>query len=151
MLRRVLLALPLIVATSAALAQDQTPQQFLQSIYEPYRTDGFNGQPYDQPSRFFAPDLAQAIERDMREAKRRNEVPLLNGDPFLDAQDWKVTALAYATSMSADKLKAAGSVAFVNQGIPKGVALTMIRTPQGWRITDIVTANGSLRALYKLK
>ena len=151
MLRRVLLALPLIVATSAALAQDQTPQQFLQSIYEPYRNDSFKGQPYDQPSRFFAPDLAQAIERDMREAKRRNEVPLLNGDPFLDAQDWKVTALAYATSMSADKLKAAGSVAFVNQGIPKGVALTMIRTPQGWRITDIVTANGSLRALYKLK
>ncbi len=151
MLRRLLLALPAVVAAAAVLAQDQTPQQFLQSIYEPYRNDSFKGQPYDQPARFFAPDLAQAIERDMREAKRRNEVPLLNGDPFLDAQDWKVTALAYATSVSADKLKAAGSVAFVNLGEPKGVAIAMIRTPQGWRIADIVAPSGSLRALYKLK
>jgi hypothetical protein len=150
-LRRLLLALPILATVTRAVAQEQTPQQFLQSIYDPYRTEGFKGQPYDQPSRFFVPDLAQAIERDVREAKRRKEVPLLDGDPFLDAQDWKITAISYATSVSADKLKAAGAVAFINLGEPKGIALTMIKTPQGWRITDIVSPSGSLRALYKLK
>lgn len=151
MRRRLLLALPALAMTASAAAQEPTPHQFLQSIYEPYRSEGFKGQPYGEPARFFAPALAQAIERDMHDARRRKEVPLLDGDPFLDAQDWKITAISYATAVSADKLKAAGSVAFINLGEPKGIALTMIRTSQGWRITDIVAPSGSLRALYKLK
>jgi hypothetical protein len=143
------LALLLVSVPVVAAAQEQTPHQFLQSIYEPYRKPGFKGQPYWEVDRFFAPDLARAIDKDMAEAKKRKEVPTLDGDPFIDAQDWQVEAIAYTSSIKGDK--AAGAVSFVSLGTPKGVVLNMVKTPAGWRITDIVTANGSLRALFKLK
>ncbi len=146
-----LLALALLGLPVAATAQDQAPLAFVKAIYEPYKQPTFKGQPYDQPKRFFAPDLAAAIERDFAEAKKRNEVPTLDGDPFLDAQDWKVEAIYYAVEQSADKTKAVASVAFVSIGEPKGVVLSLVKTAQGWRITDVVGAVGSLRALYKLK
>jgi hypothetical protein len=130
-------------------AQQQTSQQFLAAIYEPYKKADFKGQPYWEASRWFTPDLAAAIDKDFAEAKKRKEVPTLDGDPFIDAQDWKVESLAYASSVSGDK--AAGAVSFTNFGEPKAVALTMVKTPAGWRISNIVTANGSLRALFKLK
>ena len=150
MLSRRVLALLLIVAPVAAAAQEQTPQQFLQSIYDPYRRPDFKGQPYWEVGRFFAPDLARAIDKDFAEAKKKKEVPTLDGDPFVDAQDWKIESVSYAVSMIKDG-KAAGAVALINLGEPKGVVLTLVKTPAGWRISDIVTANGSLRALFKLK
>ena len=149
MLSRRLLALGLLAVPAAAAAQEQTPQQFLQSIYAPYGKPDFKGQPYWEASRFFAPDLASAIDKDFAEAKKRKEVPTLDGDPFVDAQDWKIDSLAYATTLGGDK--AAAAVTFTNFGEPKGAVLSLIKTPAGWRIFNIVTANGSLRALFKLK
>jgi hypothetical protein len=150
-LRRLAFALPLLALPLTAGAQEQTAMDFVKSIYEPYRQANFKGQPYDQPKRFFTPDLAAAIERDFEEAKKRNEVPTLDGDPFLDAQDWKVETIAYAVSQGVDKTKASASVAFVNLGEPKGVVLSLLHTTQGWRISEIIAPSGSLRALYKLK
>lgn len=151
MLSRRVLALLLIVAPVAAAAQEQTPQQFLQSIYDPYRRPDFKGQPYWEVGRFFAPDLARAIDKDFAEAKKRKEVPTLDGDPFVDAQDWKIDSSALSITINRNGDKAAGAVALVNFGEPKAIALTLVKTPAGWRISDIITANGSLRALYKLK
>jgi hypothetical protein len=148
-LSRRLLALLLLAVPIAAAAQEQTPHQFLQSIYEPYKKTDFKGQPYWEASRYFTPDLARAIDRDFAEAKKKKEVPTLDGDPFIDAQDWKIETITYTSSVKGDK--AAGAVALVSLGEPKGIVLTLVKTPAGWRISDIVTANGSLRALYKLK
>jgi hypothetical protein len=148
-LSRRLLALLLFAVPVTAAAQEQTPHQFLASIYESYKKADFKGQPYWEANRFFAPDLARAIDKDFAEAKKKKEVPTLDGDPFIDAQDWKIDTLAYSSSVKGDK--AVGAVALVSLGEPKGIVLTMVKTPSGWRISDIVTANGSLRALYKLK
>jgi hypothetical protein len=135
-------ALPL-----AAHAQTQSPQTVLQSIYEPYLKAGFKGQPYWQLDRFFAPALARVIDADMREAKRRVEVPKLDGDPFLDAQEWDIENLAI--SVKADGPKATGEVTFDNFGKRTAVALDLVQTPVGWRIADIKGPSGSLSALYK--
>jgi hypothetical protein len=137
---------------SSAQAQ-QTAKEFLKSLYDPYfYIKDYKGQPYSEhPERFFAPDLAQAIVSDMREANKRNEVPTLDGDPFLDAQDWKVAELGYSVQTNGAGTKAAGAVSFLNFDEPKGLVISLIKTPQGWRISDIVGAGGSLRALYKLK
>jgi hypothetical protein len=149
-LRRRALSLAFAALPLGAAAQEQTPQQFLQSIYEPYKKTDFKGQPYWEVDRFFAPDLARAIDKDFAEAKKRKEVPTLDGDPFVDAQDWQVDSVVYAvTPIKGDK--AAGAVALISLGVPKGLALTLVKTPAGWRISDIAGANGSLRALYKLK
>ncbi|HTR83749.1 MAG TPA: DUF3828 domain-containing protein [Reyranella sp.] len=149
MLRRALIAALAIALPVAAAAQTLSAQDFLKSIYEPYQKEGFKGQPYWESKRFFAPDLAAAIDKDMELAKKKNEVPLLDGDPFIDAQDWKITSISQGVVVEGDK--AAAGVAFVNLGEPKSVALKLAKTPDGWRILDIVTEGGSLRALYKLK
>jgi hypothetical protein len=127
-----------------------TALDFLRSIYEPYKQAGFKGQPYWETKRFFVADLAEAIDRDFAEAKKRKEVPTLDGDPFIDAQDWEIRSVSYAVSEMRSAGRAVGGIALDNSGKPTLVALFLVQTPQGWRIDDIVTRGSSLRALYKL-
>ena len=124
-----------------------TPESFLRGIYTPYPNQDFKGQPFWQVDRFFTPDLARAIEADMREAKRRGEVPRLDGDPFVDAQDWDIAKLAI--TVNTEGPKAVGLVSFENQGKPTEIKLDMVRTGMGWRITDIKAPSGTLSELYK--
>ena len=130
-----------------ASSQTSTPDGFLRGIYDPYLMEGFKGQPYWQVSRYFVPDLARAIETDMREAKRRGEVPKLDGDPFLDAQDWNIKDLTI--SVKADGPKATGQVTFDNLGKHTEITLNLVQTQAGWRIADIKAPSGSLSELYK--
>ena len=144
-----LCALPTVAAAQTAAPRDTTltPEAFLRGIYTPYPNQDFKGQPFWQVDRFFAPDLARAIESDMREAKRRGEVPKLDGDPFVDAQDWDIDKLAI--SVKADGPKATGLVSFENQGKPTQIKLDLVRTGMGWRIADIKSPSGTLSELYK--
>lgn len=144
--RRVAVAL-LCTAPFGAAAQ-MTPQTFLEGIYRPYLAQDFKGQSYAQVDRFFAPDLARAINLDMREAARRKEVPALDGDPFIDAQDWDISKLSISATI--DGTKATALVGFENLGKPVRLTVDLIQTPVGWRIADINAPSGSLRALYKL-
>jgi hypothetical protein len=141
-----------IVAALSALpfearSQALSPQAFLQSIYDPYLKADFRGYSFEQANRFFVPTLARAIDADMREAKRRGEVPRLDGDPFLDAQDWEIKNLAI--SVKADGPKATGEVAFDNLGKRTQITLDLVQTQAGWRIADIKGPSGSLSDLYK--
>ncbi|WP_428683524.1 DUF3828 domain-containing protein [Reyranella sp.] len=148
--RRLLLAgLVTGLARTDASAQAATAQAFVENLYRPYLAKGFRGQPYDDTARFFVPALAHAIDRDNREAKLRNEVPTLNGDPFVDAQDWEISRLSIDVTASGDA--ATARVSFQNFGETKRVLLELAKTPAGWRIAEIKAPSGSLKALYKLK
>lgn len=149
MRRRALIAF-LVAVPVAAYAQADPPLKFLKGLYEPYKKAGFKGQPYWEAERFFVPELADAIHRDLDVAKTRGEPPTLNGDPFVDAQDWDIPTIGYAVSTIGDGYGAA-VVTFRNQGRSKQLALFIVETPQGWRIDDIVGRGRSLRALYKLR
>ena len=80
--------------TQAQQPTQQTAQAFLESLYAPYRAKGFKGQPYTEAERFFEPTLARAMQRDYQLAQRNGVPPTLNGDPFVDAQEWEVTNLS---------------------------------------------------------
>jgi hypothetical protein len=121
---------------------------FLDGIYRPYLAKAYPGQTLDQPDRFFSPPLARAIERDRREAAKRKEVPTLDGDPFVDAQDWAISDLAVTATENGPR--ATGVVTFKNQGAPSRVTVDLVMTPAGWRIDDIRTSQTSLRKLFKL-
>lgn len=146
-----LCALPL-AAHAQAPAPSQagpSPEAFLRGIYTPYPNADFKGQPFWQVDRYFTPDLARRIEADMREAKRRGEVPMLDGDPFVDAQDWDIDNLAI--SVKADGTKATGQVSFDNLGKRTQITLDLVRTGMGWRISDIKAPSGLLSELYKAR
>ena len=146
-LRRRAIVVALLALPFEARSQAVSPQAFLQSIYDPYLKAEFRGYSFEQANRFFVPTLARAIDADMRDAKRRGEVPKLDGDPFLDAQDWEIKNLAI--SVKADGPKATGEVAFDNLGKPTRITLDLVQTQAGWRIADIKGPSGSLSDLYK--
>ncbi len=151
MYRRSIVLLSGILSFAAQAQQPslQTAQAYLENLYAPYRTMGFKGQPYTEAERFFEPTLAGAMQRDYQLAQRNGVPPSLNGDPFVDAQEWEVTNLSIRAAAAGEQ--ATGIVSFANFKQSKTLTVELVQTKAGWRIADIAGAGGSLRALYKVK
>ena len=142
------------IAATAATAQGSSPQAFLESIYKVYRNNsnakGVDTSKPDVVRRHFATPIAKAMLKDQADARKRDEVPLLNADPFIDAQDWQIANLTIEIK-DATRRKATGVVSFTNAREPKTVTLDLIKTGDGWRIAEIRAPSGSLKELYKIK
>jgi uncharacterized protein DUF3828 len=142
------------VMTAAATAESASPQAFIDGIYKHYLGKDSKGLALSNDAvirRYFAPPLAAAIVKDFAQAHKAGEVPLLNGDPFVDAQDWEISNLKTAVK-STGASTAVATATFVQFMEPRTVTLDLVNTPAGWRIADIRWPRGSsLRALYKLK
>ncbi len=151
-LAAIAVVLCMAVAAAGALAQG-TPQAFLEGIYQPYLAKDSKGTSLASDAeirRYFASPLAEAIIKDFADAHKRQDVPLLNGDPFIDAQDWEISDLRIVVKPAGAEW-ATGRVTFDIFKERRTVTLDLIRTPAGWRIGEIRSPSGSLRELYKLK
>jgi hypothetical protein len=147
----------LVAATAlafAASAETVSPQTFVENIYRIYLDKNGKGISLANDATirgYFAPPLAQAMIADFAEAGKRGEVPMLNGDPFIDAQDWEISNVRTAVK-STGASTAVATVTFIQFKEPRTVTLDLVNTPAGWRVADIKWARGgSLRTLYKLK
>jgi hypothetical protein len=151
--RAALLAAAFVLTAGAvALAQVGSPKAFVDAIYQTYLGKDSKGIALnnDVIRRYFEPKLAAVMIRDFNDAAKRNEVPELNGDPFIDAQDWEITNLQVAVKESgADR--AAATVRFQNFDKQITMTLDLVKLSADWRIADIKGPSGSLRALYKMK
>ena len=151
--RRGLLAASAMIAIASTLASPgaaaTSPGAFLEAIYGAYRGEGDGIDLGDRATldRYFTPDLATMIADDRARAEAAEDVPMLDGDPFIDAQDWEIENLAVTVEHGAEG-KAIGHVRFVNAGTPVAIDVILVETPAGWRIRDIHWPNGSLRGLY---
>ena len=101
--------------------------------------------------RYFTPSLVAIIVADEAKAARHHDVPTLDGDPFVDAQDWDIGDITWKiTAHGAEHADA--EVHFTNFKQPQKVLLQLVRLKVGWRIHDIVyygSDAGTLRGLYK--
>jgi hypothetical protein len=92
------------------------------AIYNAYKGKDAKGVPLDNERiirRYFEPTLSAAMAKDQKAAARRNEVGLLDFDPFLEAQDWDV-----------------GTKATV-KGNAMTVVLDLVQVKNDWRVYDI--------------
>jgi ABC-type phosphate transport system substrate-binding protein len=140
-------------AAAAAAAETASPQAFVAGIYQHYLGKDSKGLALSSDAvirRYFAPPLADAIVKDFAQAHKAGEVPLLDGDPFIDAQDWEISNLKTAVKPTGAGA-AVATVTFVMFMKPRTVTLDLVSTPAGWRIAEIRWARRSLRGLYKLK
>ncbi len=131
----------------ASARAQQAARDFVAGIYKFYVGNNAEGIPLDSPliGKILTPGLRKLIDDDAALAEKRNEPPELNGDPFIDAQDWLVTDLNIDVK---EQGRAAGArVTFKNAGEDRTVTLTLVKTRAGWRVDDIVGATGSLRAM----
>jgi hypothetical protein len=149
---------PILLAFFAVpvFAAPQSADAFLHGIYAQYLGDGRTtglGVHLDTAAdlhRYFTDDLAAMVMADEDAANKRGDVPALDGDPFVDAQDWQITDVkVHIDSQTATAAKA--TVTFQNIKEPETVHLALAETPKGWRISDIFWKEGSLRGLYKKK
>ena len=155
-MRRILFALSALFAFVAAPASaaEQSAQALLDAIYAQYQGDAqhAHGVYLDKPAeigRYFELSLAALMIADNAAAAKRDDVPALDGDPFIDAQDWAIEGLAIHID-SQDARAAQATVRFTNVKEPKTIRLALVHTKAGWRIADIIwNAKGdSLRGLY---
>lgn len=132
---------------SSVAADD--PQAFVAAIYQRYENGG-DGVPLDREEAvraLFEPRLAQLIIDDSAQAAELGDVSKLDGDPFIDGQDWDISDLRVAVD-AATPDRAEGIVTFLNFGEPKQIELQLVQLDEGWRIRDIHWPDRSLRGLY---
>ncbi|MGO8868263.1 MAG: DUF3828 domain-containing protein [Alphaproteobacteria bacterium] len=144
-----------LAGAPAFSAAEASPEAFLKSIYDRYIGDAKKalGVPLDSERkirRYFTPELAALIIKDQREAAKRKEPPTLEGDPFVDAQEWQIAAVDIAVNhATADK--ALATVNFRNFDKPVTLRLELVQLKDGWKISDIRWSEGSLRDLLSGK
>jgi hypothetical protein len=122
-----------------ALAAEQSARDFVTAIYDAYKGKDAKGVALDNARairRYFAPALATLIIADQNDAALRNEVGVLDGDPFVDAQDWEIAGFDIAVSETAPG-KASATVKFDNAGTPKVVVLDVVKINSEWRVSEI--------------
>ena len=142
--RRLLGALPLAVGSAllarpgAALA-DPAAKAFLEKIYATYKGKNSKGVRLDSDAAlrlYFEPALAALMIKDRKDAAKRGDAPELDGDPFLDAQDWEIGPVAITVEDTAPD-RASATAKFENFKMPTTVAYDLVKLKPGWRIADI--------------
>jgi hypothetical protein len=141
----------LLLFVLPAQAQNPDPKNFVENIYKSYL--GKNSPGLDLSTRqalelYFTPSLVELIDKDAKEAEKLQEAPLLNGDPFVDAQDWEIID-PVVTIQESSSDRATATATFKNFGKTVTVRLALMLTPKGWRVDDVLWSEGNLRGLYK--
>jgi len=152
LVRLALAALCLIVSPPlTAGAAEQSPHAFLQAIYQQYIGANAAGATLDEDAdwrRYFTPDLAQIIIDDYAKAAQSGDIPNLDGDPFVDAQDWSISKVQIDVDDKATD-KTVGKVSFTNLGKAMTLTFDLVKIDGSWKINDIHGPDGSLRDIFK--
>ena len=130
-------------------------QAFLHSIYDHYIGPADKNPPIDWTSarelhHDFSASLANIIEKDLVRAKKADDVPTIDGDPFINAQDWDIKSFDI-TSVPVDANHATGIVKFDNIDRPERFNVHLVRDAGAWKIDDIDYGGkeGTLRGVFK--
>jgi Protein of unknown function (DUF3828) len=143
-----------VLTVAPANAADAAARAFVTAIYNAYKGAAGNGISLDNAAsirRYFEPALAALIIKDQKEAESRGDAPVLDGDPFVDAQDWEIKSFDMAIEDVAAN-KASATVKFQNFDKPRTVILDLVKLREGWRIADITWLRdgetSTLRSLF---
>jgi hypothetical protein len=153
-------AAALALLTGGAMAASaQTPQQFLRAIYDGYTApspvEGQGEEDNVRTRRLFEPDLAELIVADYRKMQDMPGEPVLEFDPFVNAQAIEITGAVdiKVTQLTAEEGKperATAVVAFTNSGKRERLTYSLVKLDGQWKIHDI-DWNGekTLRGLFR--
>jgi hypothetical protein len=153
--RTLIFGTALAVIASPALCADAAALGFVTAIYDAYKGKNAKGIRLDKEAnirRYFEPSLAALIIKDQKDAARRHEVPSLDGDPFVDAQDWDIAAVNVAVTETVNNT-ASATATFRNADTSATVVLDLVHINNDWRVSDITWQHDgkkeTLRGLFK--
>jgi hypothetical protein len=128
----------------AAPVADVAATAFVTKIYDSYKGKGSKGYSIESEAdirRTFEPALAALIIKDEKAAAKRKETPALEFDPFVDGQEWELSAVSIAVNNTPPN-KAVATVSFKNFGLPTKVVLNLVKTKSDWQIANITWSRG---------
>jgi hypothetical protein len=118
----------------SSVAKPESAQAFLLRVYEPY-TREFSESIYENLPSYITPELQTLLMKSSEGADARGEVPPLNGDPVVHAQEWELKGLEIGIK-DAGAGKAVGTVRFLNYEQATTIVVDLVRIGGGWRIAD---------------
>jgi len=136
--------LALALWLAAAPPAPESAKEFVARVYAPYLKGGdgwFVRAKEDSIRKVFTPALADAIWKQFEEADARHEVPLLNGDPLVNAQEWKFKSLDADVRLATSDI-AIATVSILLDGGPRLVVLNLRLGRDGWRIAEVEFEDG---------
>jgi hypothetical protein len=152
--RTIILGIACMAVAKPAFAAEPAASAFVTAIYAAYKGKNAKGIRLDTEAnirRYFEPSLAALMIKDQKDAARRHDVPNLDGDPFVDAQDWDIAAFDIAVTDTVNGT-ASATVKFRNADTPTVVVLDLVKTGDNWRVGDITWQHDgkkeTLRGLY---
>lgn len=126
-------------APEVAAATD--PVELVKKIYAPYLAPGQHPAPL--------PDLAPWSEEVAALIKKMDEVSqgdaIIDVDPVIAAQDWKLSDLDVALEAPAAGGKAVAVAKFKNLGTAATVKFDLVETAKGWKVDNIRSPDANLR------
>src|SRR6202047_2047181 len=141
-------------APAAAALADAAAKAFLEKIYAAYKGKNSKGVPLDSDAmlkRYFEPKLAALMIKDRKDAAKRGDVPELDGDPFINAQDWEIGPVDIVVRDTAPD-KASATVKFRNLNVETTVVYDLVRLKDGWRVAALAwDGKDTLRGSYDKK
>jgi hypothetical protein len=135
-------------AGSAAADQYGDPAALVTEVYDAHAGPRASGELpplwVDEETRdlYFSAGLLAAFRFAEANASP-DEAPALNGDPLYDAQDWDIADLAIGAA-TLDRRQASVPVSFLNFGEQRDVLIHLVRSTEGWRISDVEYEDGLL-------
>lgn len=129
----------LLTAKAGAAFADPAAKAFLEKIYAAYKGKNSKGVRLDSDARlrlYFEPKLAAIIGKNQKDAARHGDAPDLDGDPFVNAQDWEIGNVDISVSDTAPD-RASATAKFDNLKMPMTVVYELVKLKDGWRIADI--------------
>jgi hypothetical protein len=153
--RTIILGAAWVAIAKPALAADPGATAFVTTIYAAYKGKDAKGIRLDTEAnirRYFVPSLAALMIKDQKDAARRHDAPNLDGDPFVDAQDWDISVFDIAVTDAVNNA-ATATVKFRNSDTPTVVVFDLVKTGNDWRVGDITWQHDgkkeTLRGLYR--
>jgi hypothetical protein len=124
----------------AAEGTDGSARAFLQQIYAHYTgangSDGVDLSSEANIRKLFDPPLATLILADRQQSESNDIPPVLDGDPFVNAQDWDLDKLTI-TMVHADAARATAEVRFDSLGKSTLIRIDLLHLANGWRVHGI--------------
>jgi hypothetical protein len=129
-------------------AAEPSAKEFVASVYKHYQGRDPKGIPIDSAlaKSILTPGLLALIEADAKRAARRKEVPRLDGDPFINAQDFDdIGPVTIDVTEKGDTAIAKAGFKIFDE--KRTVTLSLVKTGGTWRIDDFVAPIGLRKML----
>jgi hypothetical protein len=143
-----------VLILAALPARAEEIGDFVTAIYRNYVGRDAKGIPMDSPRarEVITPGLMKLIDADARAAAGRGEPPRLDGDPFIDAQDFDTKSFTVDVQQ-VGRARAVATVTFRNEASAGNgpMILVLVKTGDAWRIDDFRGDSGSVRKYLSRK